>query len=92
MDRMVKNSPTSATSSVAHDFTGRRVLITGGSRGIGASIAQRLLDAGASVVTTARSATTTTPDGAQFVTGDVATVDGVQAIADASWSASAAST
>ncbi len=83
MDRMVKNSPTSATTTVAQDFTGRRVLITGGSRGIGASIARRLLDAGATVLTTARSATTTTPDGAQFVTGDVATVDGVQAIADA---------
>jgi NAD(P)-dependent dehydrogenase (short-subunit alcohol dehydrogenase family) len=85
MDRMVKNPNTSAApaAAVAQDFTGRRVLITGGSRGIGASIAQRLLDAGATVLTTARSATTTTPEGADFVTGDVATVEGVQAIADA---------
>jgi NAD(P)-dependent dehydrogenase (short-subunit alcohol dehydrogenase family) len=82
LDRMVKNSPTAAPA-VTQDFTGRRVLITGGSRGIGASITQRLLDAGATVLTTARTATTTTPDGAHFVIGDVSTVDGVQAIADA---------
>jgi NAD(P)-dependent dehydrogenase (short-subunit alcohol dehydrogenase family) len=79
---MVKN-PASDAPHVTPDFAGRRVLITGGSRGIGAGIARRLLDAGATVLTTARSATTTTPDGAQFVVGDVATIDGVQAIADA---------
>ena len=82
MDRMVNNTTSDATP-VTQDFTGRRVLITGGSRGIGAGITQRLLDAGATVLTTARSATATTPEGAQFVVGDVATVDGVQAIADA---------
>jgi NAD(P)-dependent dehydrogenase (short-subunit alcohol dehydrogenase family) len=32
----------------------RRALVTGGSRGIGAAIAQRLLDAGAKVAVTAR--------------------------------------
>jgi len=31
------------------EFAGRRALVTGGSRGIGAAIAQRLLDGGASV-------------------------------------------
>jgi NAD(P)-dependent dehydrogenase (short-subunit alcohol dehydrogenase family) len=79
LDRMVKNE----TSSPAPDFAGRRVLITGGSRGIGAQIGRRLIDAGASVVATARSATDTTPDGALFVAGDVSSVAGVQAIADA---------
>jgi NAD(P)-dependent dehydrogenase (short-subunit alcohol dehydrogenase family) len=75
------NNPT--PHAEPQDFPGRRVLITGGSRGIGAGIAQRLLDGGAVVVTTARSATTTAPDGAQFLAGDVSTVAGVQAIADA---------
>jgi NAD(P)-dependent dehydrogenase (short-subunit alcohol dehydrogenase family) len=79
MDRMVNNE----TSSAAQDFTGRRVLVTGGSRGIGAQIGRRLIDAGASVVATARSATETIPEGAHFVAGDVASVDGVQAVADA---------
>lgn len=76
---MVKNE----TSPAAQDFAGRRVLITGGSRGIGAQIGRRLIDAGASVVVTARSATDTIPKGAHFVAGDVASAEGVQAIADA---------
>jgi NAD(P)-dependent dehydrogenase (short-subunit alcohol dehydrogenase family) len=65
------------------EFTGRRVLVTGGSRGIGAAIAQRLADSGAQVLATARSAPEATPDGVAFIEGDVSTVDGVAAIAAA---------
>jgi NAD(P)-dependent dehydrogenase (short-subunit alcohol dehydrogenase family) len=65
------------------DFTHRRVLVTGGSRGIGAAIAERLAGAGAQVLATARTAPASTPDGVAFVEGDVSTVDGVAAIAEA---------
>jgi NAD(P)-dependent dehydrogenase (short-subunit alcohol dehydrogenase family) len=65
------------------EFTGRRVLVTGGSRGIGAAIAERLAGSGAQVLGTARTAPASTPDGVAFIEGDVSTVDGVAAIADA---------
>jgi len=63
------------------ELIGRRALVTGGSRGIGAAIAQRLLDAGAKVVVTARSRGEATPAGATFVAGDVGTTAGVKEIA-----------
>ena len=43
--------------ATALDFTGKVVLITGGSRGIGAGIARRFAEAGASVVVTYRQGT-----------------------------------
>lgn len=63
------------------ELSGRRALITGGTRGIGAAIAQRLLDAGANVVVAARTRSDDTPAGATFVAGDVTTSKGVEAIA-----------
>ena len=69
------------------ELVGRRALVTGGSRGIGAAIAQRLLDAGAKVVVAARSRNEETPAAATLVTGDVRTVDGVKAIATGALSA-----
>ncbi|MFD0485351.1 oxidoreductase [Kineococcus sp. GCM10028916] len=62
------------------DFAGKRVIVTGGSRGIGAAIVQRFLDGGADVVATARSATEQTPQRATFIAGDVSTLTGVRAL------------
>lgn len=65
------------------DLAGKRALVTGGSRGIGAAVVRQLLDAGAEVLTTARSATSTVPDGAAFVAADVRSRAGAEALATA---------
>ncbi|WP_430785223.1 SDR family oxidoreductase [Actinoplanes sp. G11-F43] len=65
------------------ELAGKRAIVTGGSRGIGAAITQRLLDAGATVVTTARGITDETPKGATFIPGDISTLDGVRAFTEA---------
>ncbi|MFT2019080.1 SDR family oxidoreductase [Streptomyces sp. 796.1] len=64
-------------------LAGKRALVTGGTRGIGAAIVRHLLDAGAQVLTTARSATGQTAHGADFVAADVRTRAGAQTIATA---------
>ena len=64
------------------EFAEKRALVTGGSRGIGAAIVQRLLDGGATVVTTARTHTDTTPSTAVFVVGDISTPAGARALAE----------
>ncbi|MFH8797014.1 oxidoreductase [Streptomyces sp. NPDC017941] len=69
--------------SGAGGLVGKRALVTGGSRGIGAAVVRQLLDAGAEVLTTARSAAGTVPEGAAFVEADVRTRAGAQALAAA---------
>jgi NAD(P)-dependent dehydrogenase (short-subunit alcohol dehydrogenase family) len=64
------------------EFTGRRALVTGGSRGMGAAIAQRLLDGGATVVTSARSATGTTPKNSHFIAADLRTDAGARQLVE----------
>ena len=66
---------------LSKELIGRRALVTGGTRGIGAAIAQRLLDAGAKVVVAARTRNDDTPAETRFVSGDVTTSEGVDAIA-----------
>jgi NAD(P)-dependent dehydrogenase (short-subunit alcohol dehydrogenase family) len=64
------------------EFKGRRALVTGGSRGIGAAVARRLLDSGATVVTTARSRTEDTPEDSTFIAADIRSVSGVEELFD----------
>jgi NAD(P)-dependent dehydrogenase (short-subunit alcohol dehydrogenase family) len=64
------------------DLHGRRALVTGGTKGTGAAVADRLREAGATVTVTARSMPGHLPDPDHFVAADTATVDGVHAVVD----------
>jgi NAD(P)-dependent dehydrogenase (short-subunit alcohol dehydrogenase family) len=65
------------------EFQGRRVLVTGGTKGIGAAVASTLRAAGATVLTTARSRHGDPTPGALFVAADITTAEGCAAIAEA---------
>jgi NAD(P)-dependent dehydrogenase (short-subunit alcohol dehydrogenase family) len=72
----------------AAEFAGKRVLVTGGTRGIGAAVVARLARGGAQVITTARTAAVAprvadAPDQPQFVAADVSDGDGVAAVVEA---------
>jgi len=66
----------------ANEFKGKKALVTGGSRGIGAATAQRLIDGGATVVVSARSRHEQTPTEATFIQGDISTLSGANAVAE----------
>ena len=68
-------------------LAGRRALVTGGSQGIGAAIARRLIQGGANVVVTARSRGGECPDGAIFVEGDLRSRESVRQVAERALSA-----
>jgi len=74
---------TTGNGSGTQELRGKRALVTGGSRGIGAAVVRQLLDAGAEVLTTARSASSTVPEGATFAEADVRTRAGARALAAA---------
>ena len=54
----------------------RKALVTGGTKGIGAATAQRLREAGATVLTTARTRPSGVMPGDLFVAADVTTAEG----------------
>lgn len=61
---------------------GRRALVTGAGRGTGAAIAARLRQAGATVLTVARTTRSDRPEPDLFITADLTTADGVSTVVD----------
>jgi len=59
----------------ANEFTGKRVLVTGGTKGAGKAIADRFQQGGATVIITARSAPTEKMDN-HFIQADVSIAEG----------------
>lgn len=63
------------------EFSGKRVLVTGGTKGAGEAMVQRLTAGGATVITTARSVRPADLAAAVFIQADLATVEGAQTVA-----------
>lgn len=64
------------------EFQGRRVVVTGGTKGTGRATVQRFLAGGAQVLTAARSGTDD-PAGARFVVADLSRPEGALRVAEA---------
>lgn len=62
---------------------GQRVLVTGGTKGLGAALVQGFHETGAQVMTTARCAPAHPQEGVSFVQADLTTAEGVMAVAGA---------
>ena len=64
-------------------LTGRRALVTGGTRGVGAAVVESLVDAGANVITAARSMPKQLRAGVRCIEADLTTADGCATAAQA---------
>ena len=69
--------------SEAQEFSGKRVLVTGGTKGIGAAVVQIFIKAGARVLTTARKVPDDMGDGAICIAADLSTAEGCNVVSDA---------
>ncbi len=63
-------------------LTDRRALVTGGTKGVGAAVAEALRDAGAKVIATARSMPADAIEGVHYIAADLATAEGCTAVAE----------
>jgi NAD(P)-dependent dehydrogenase (short-subunit alcohol dehydrogenase family) len=72
-----------APPDAAAEFAGKRVLVTGGTQGIGAAVVARLRAAGAAVFATARKAPPELEQPHLFTAADVGTAEGARAVAEA---------
>ena len=64
----------------SNELSGKRVLVTGGTKGMGEAIVKRLRQAGASVITTARSIPENLQSPELFIQSDISTPDGVEKV------------
>ena len=62
---------------------GRRALVTGGTKGVGAAVVDVLLEAGAKVIATARAVPDISSDGVVYIAADITTAAGCTAVAEA---------
>jgi hypothetical protein len=63
------------------ELTGKRALVTGGTKGVGQAVVAALREAGATVLTTARSRPEQIGHADQFIAADVSTADGCAVVA-----------
>src|ERR1700675_825228 len=66
----------------AHEFADKRALVTGGTKGMGKAIVDRLRRSGATVITTARSVPGELEDRVHFVQADLGTAEGTTKVAN----------
>ena len=63
------------------ELTGRRALVTAGTKGVGAAVVEVLHEAGAIVVATARAIPSEAPSGVHYIAADITTAAGCAAVA-----------
>lgn len=64
------------------DLAGKRAVVTGGTKGVGAAVVKSLLDAGVTVATSARAVPPNALDGVYYVAADLTSSTGCQAFTD----------
>lgn len=65
------------------ELTGRRVLVAGGTKDVGAAVVENLRQAGAKIVAAARSVPDAAPEGVTYIAADLMTAAGCKALVDA---------